>query len=1189
MNVRTKLDQWCNGVIEAGWLAALVVAPMYFNVFSSRVFEPDKISLVRTIALVMLLAWLVKLANGGPAWLPAHSAAGGGPLPAEEGVSTWQRVRRHPLLIPVLILVAAYLVSTLFSLAPFVSWFGSYQRLQGTYSFLSYVTIAFLAAAHFRSPDQVRRLQHTVVVTSLPIAIYGIVQHYAIDPLPWGGDVTTRVAGNAGNAIFLAAYLIMAFFFTLERIYSSFSALMGGRGAGEGGESGEESASHDTVTAIAGGAYLFVAMVQLLAIFWTQSRGPWLGLMGGTYLFVLLLLTALRPRNYRVLTGAWIGTGVLAAVLLILMNTLPVFSGLRTVPYVGRLTQLLDRDSQTGQVRTLIWEGASNMVVPHAPLIYPDGETDSVNFLRPLVGYGPEAMWVAYNKFYPPDLAHVEARNASPDRSHNETWDSLVITGLLGFIGYMAVFISIFYWSLRWLGLLVNRRDNVLFGSLLAVFSLIFIVAFYFYDDRQIRYFGVALPAGLVLGLGVYVTLAVFLHPHARPERSELPRLLLIITVLATVVAHFVEIHFGIAIAATRTYFWIYTAVLGAIGLRMALPQTISAMQDAAETATLAPPAPAPEPAPAKGKKARGAPPKPAPRRPQRDEALPWLPATVMTDLLVFLTAVYLYTTNSRAASGASTILFDSVTRRTVNGEAVSSPAILFLLLFTWLISAVLGLAATALRRRTLPPAGWWLRALGLHAAVVWGGWLVYGLIQAGRLAPLVIPSGLSATEQLNYQLDHVAAHFAVFTWLLIFWLLAAGTAYAWSALREANVAWASRPVLSLIAGTAAAVAVFFAVSTVNVSLVRADIIYKQGQQFDNQRNWSNSIELYRRALAARSTEDHYMLFLGRALLEQAKVVEAVEGTAGFPEQPALRDVLDLRPETIALLGRLDLLRAAEAVLSEAQDVNPLNTDHTANLARLYRTWADLSAGDEAMRTAMLDRSIAEYDMAVTLSPNSAHLWNEKGNAHLARGERDEAEAAYLKSLSLDQLFEQTYLLLADFYNNNGEFDKSSEVLGRGIAALGERLGDGGTAQLKNYLAVALDRTGDITGAIAAVEDVLAAQPNDLGAMRNLALLYSRAGRLEDAAAVVAQATTRIPADRTDELAQFRQLALDIYQQLSAAQPDDYRYPLEIARILQQDGQVDVARQFAQQALDMAPAAEKAVVDQFLQSLGTGS
>ena len=71
---RTKLDQWCDSVLEAGWLAALVVAPLFFNVFSSRVFEPDKISLVRSIALAMIAVWLVKVANGGYAWLPAGGA-----------------------------------------------------------------------------------------------------------------------------------------------------------------------------------------------------------------------------------------------------------------------------------------------------------------------------------------------------------------------------------------------------------------------------------------------------------------------------------------------------------------------------------------------------------------------------------------------------------------------------------------------------------------------------------------------------------------------------------------------------------------------------------------------------------------------------------------------------------------------------------------------------------------------------------------------------------------------------------------------------------------------------------------------------------------------------------------------------------------------------------------------------------
>src|SRR5215208_2755465 len=94
---KTKLDAWCDALIEAGWLAALVVAPMFFNVFSSRVFEPDKISLVRSIALIMLLAWLVKLANGGPAWLPPYSAAN-----SESSEPAPRTVWRNPFVIPLL-------------------------------------------------------------------------------------------------------------------------------------------------------------------------------------------------------------------------------------------------------------------------------------------------------------------------------------------------------------------------------------------------------------------------------------------------------------------------------------------------------------------------------------------------------------------------------------------------------------------------------------------------------------------------------------------------------------------------------------------------------------------------------------------------------------------------------------------------------------------------------------------------------------------------------------------------------------------------------------------------------------------------------------------------------------------------------------------------------------------------------
>jgi hypothetical protein len=52
----TRLSRLADGLMEACWLAALVVTPLFFNVYSSRIFEPDKASLLRSLALIMLAA-----------------------------------------------------------------------------------------------------------------------------------------------------------------------------------------------------------------------------------------------------------------------------------------------------------------------------------------------------------------------------------------------------------------------------------------------------------------------------------------------------------------------------------------------------------------------------------------------------------------------------------------------------------------------------------------------------------------------------------------------------------------------------------------------------------------------------------------------------------------------------------------------------------------------------------------------------------------------------------------------------------------------------------------------------------------------------------------------------------------------------------------------------------------------------
>ena len=1219
----TKVQRYCESVIEAGWLAALIIAPLFFNTFSSRVFEPDKISLIRSISLVMLLAYLVKVLDGGRLWLPA----GAGPPQAGNRVPSasdsgqpgfeWKigGIWKQPLLLPVLLLAVAYALSTLLSISPAVSWWGSYHRLQGAYTFSSYLIIALLTAAHLRQPSQLRRLQHTVIITSLPISIYGVFQHFGKDPLPWGQDVTARITSSAGNPIFLAAHLIMAFFLTLERAFSCFAYLLTAAPQPGGDASPQEdlqtpASDPGLAGVLAGGSYLFVLIVQLLAIFWSQSRGPWLGLASGMYIFVLLLLTAMRPRHYRAWTASWVGLGVAGLLLLIVLNTTALGIAFSQVPIWGRLTTMLDSATGTGRVRVLIWEGTAAMISPHQPLAYPDGNEDPFNPLRPLIGYGPETLWMAFNRFYPPELAQWESRNASPDRAHNETWDSLAMTGVVGLLAASLLFLSIFYWALRWLGLIRSRRDGILFLFMLIggglLLSLLFLLR-----GVSVGFLGVNWPTGLILGLIAYVTLAVFIQPGSSAQPAQRPRQLLLVASLSAIIAHYVEIHLGIAIASTRIYFWAIVALILALGMRWLNPETFAPGESAAGQ-------PAPNAAQntnpgnrrssARANQRRG-------RRQARGLAMSWdlrLPSTILPDALVMLTLVFLFTVNFQGLSNPFSILFAGLGSPAPSPSAGSLTDILWLVFFTWLVATVLGAAAimfqlpglapaprtyqsasTARRRNraddpgnTVSTGRLLARSAALFGLLLCAVWLTYGLFHAARLLPS------ARTGTVAEQLNQIAGHYSLYTWIVVLWCLLTALALAWRDLAETGRAWLGRGLATVGATLLFTVTVVYIIGGINIAQVRADIFYKQGQSFDASGAWLESSDLYRRALSVRPTEDYYMLFLGRSLLEQAAHAPR-EASSVLPAEPSLQDILNLDVDDLARLSQVGVLTAARTVLQKAQEVNPLNTDHTANLARLHRRWSTLSQ-DPLDRIPQLELSLQYYDAALSLSPNVAHLWNERGQVLALMDRLDEAEASFQHSLTLDDRFENTYAFMAELYSRQNESEKLSRILDQGLEKLPNSLA------LLTHKASEQSQAGDLAGAYETILKTFENHPTDLNAVRNLILLSRSLNRPQEASQWADRAVSlidkgygrrdsvisvyRLIAEVNEEYGRLKESA-DILQRLIALAPEDYRFPFQLARLHTQLGDILQARQFAESALSLAPDSEKAGIQSFVDSL----
>ncbi len=734
MSVRFR--RWCDIALETMWLLAIVLVTLYFNIYTkdSRIFEPQKALVLRSLVTLMLAVWAVRTLEekreelSHTAWWPRALLGIGlgsgavtvallvvrlltwkdpllgmltwepgatrlfevGPTPfgarllqasleaigsffilfaaglalAAAGFAlrrSWREALQTSLVVPALAYGAVHVVATIGSVFPEASLYGGYVRQQGTLTVFAYIGLFFILAFNLRRREQLNRLLTVILLSSIPAALYGIVQKLGIDPLPWMGDVEARVASTMGNAIFIAAYLIMVLPLTGYRFLSAWERLrrspppertLGGKSpipgrsypillsvlvaiAVLGGTAGtalfysaeaarlERSGvtaseiaariwrpyGHNLLlflitasltlalplvvyllltlarrslrpyahlaalsTAVVGAAaivgvasvrtngfvwagylaglgalallsrwqharepwgpdalwadafsilillqslvlfqviklwlptqpeptywwfylvalalflgscypmlvaqsrgrngylaqllgYGLLALLQTACIVLTQSRGPLLGLLVGVF-FAFPVVWLFR-RRARAALATFLALAALGLILLAIFNlpNTPLvgkvlmrnpgiasfveqrLEPLKKVPYLGRFGRLADATSGTGKVRVLIWfgdeigTGSVGMIFAHP--------------LRTLIGYGPESMHVAYNPYYPPELAHVERRNASPDRAHNAVIDELITLGALGLAAYWFYFLAFFIlvWRLLW-------------------------------------------------------------------------------------------------------------------------------------------------------------------------------------------------------------------------------------------------------------------------------------------------------------------------------------------------------------------------------------------------------------------------------------------------------------------------------------------------------------------------------------------------------------------------------------------------------------------------------------------------------------------------------------------------------------------------------------------------------------------
>ncbi|MFQ5812928.1 MAG: O-antigen ligase family protein [Anaerolineae bacterium] len=888
---------FCDKIIEAGWLAAVIVTPLLFDWYSNRVFEASKVALLRSITVVMLAAWLIKILEVG-SW--------------KLEVGSWKLVLRTPLVIPTLILAGVHILATITSISPHTSFWGSYERWQGTYTTLSYMAIFLLTLQTLRRREQLERLITTMILVSLPVALYGIIQHYRLDPIPRAADIAAiRVQSSIGNPIFLAAYLIMVIPLTIKRLIDSLSPLA----------SGKEVAS--PLNLLSAACYVYILVAQLTCIVFTQSRGPFIGLIGGLFFFLLLLAISKDKRGLALTVIALAVQLLLFFVILNLPNT-PLAS-IRDIPYLGRMVTMSPDLARGGKGRLLIWEGAVNMA--------------AADPVRTIIGYGPETMYIAFHPYAPPELADVEGLGRPADRCHNETLDVLVTRGLLGLAAYLLLFGSLFYYCFKWLGLVESRRQRALFAALLLVGGSLGVLIPWFVEGA-LRFAGVGIPMGIIAALAVY--LVMFLFQRRKGKVRDNYRQILLITLLSAVIAHFIEIQFGIGIAATRTYFWLYTALM--IIAAPLLRKEPGLLQAPAEVSVAKP----------LSKRRRG-------RRRRRKArrlasgkggmASPWNVPFLSRSLLVSLilmTMGFAFINNQYPLSA--------------NGFSV--PLLFFL---TWLSCGLIIVGEMNQGNIARQKKASWTSCLLPYFLFSLGPFFLFLIFHTTNLPP----DGDPATTIVIYYLFFLTTIIATAATLLKGLIL--------PSTRWQHAHWWLYAIL--MAGIA------LLILTTNLNVVRADIRLHQGLAYADAQRWDESIAFHRQALELAPHEDRYYFFLGQAYVGKARL-DAERRSVWFEEaRKALeqaRRISPLDPNHVSNLGHL-YRDWALATTSPAERIERLNRSldyyrqTTAlsphNLGRLIREKViedHVLLGDSYVAMGEFDQAVGAYTQAIEIDPQKA-------------------------------------------------------------------------------------------------------------------------------------------------------------------------------------------------------------------------
>jgi hypothetical protein len=421
---------------------------------------------------------------------------------------------RNPIVIGMVGVAASAVLSTLFSLSPTRSLWGSADRSFGLLTIFVGIVI-FWQSAHC-SEQAKRAIFQALCLITLPVCFLALFQYYFSEP------AFQRPVSTAGNTNYLAAWLVMVLAYVIPQI------------------AGKSWIHAPRRWLLLGAGWLLLVLATLII---TGSRASILGLVFASVGGVLLFCRISGRRRLLILTLL----GLLAAVGLGIVVSQQVSQEVR-IAGIGRIFSTQDN------FRILFWEESLHLIAEMSnPLYSANQMPDPSAALRPVLGYGldsVEHLRVRYQEV-------VDAFNpgALVNRMHSLGYDTILSVGWLGWLAHMFLYQAAYFVILSKLGLIKKLTQFIpalILQVLGALATLIITLAFGVHPGAAV----VLTSVGAVAGLFLWVVLQTLRLLPAAPPTEDKPWFW--IAIFCVVIHHFVNNQFGFPQIVTQTLWWVF-------------------------------------------------------------------------------------------------------------------------------------------------------------------------------------------------------------------------------------------------------------------------------------------------------------------------------------------------------------------------------------------------------------------------------------------------------------------------------------------------------------------------------------------------------------------------------------------------------------------------------------------------------